>query len=82
MICDNERQCPHLGGKKGREFHVDYPSSQNLCFANITYKKKFLRLVTYPYSAVSVKEQRELCLWAYTKCPIYQSKEAAAIHTS
>ena len=76
MLSDNDRQCPYLGGKKGKELHVDYPSSQNLCFAKMSHKRKLLRLIAYPFSTVSAKEQREYCLWAYSKCPIYQSKEA------
>ncbi len=81
MLYDNNRQCPHLGGKKGKEHHVDYPSSRNVCSAQVTYKKKFLRLVAYPYSSITAKEQREFCLWAYSRCPIYQRKEAKVFQT-
>lgn len=81
MPYENERQCPHLGGKARRDGHVDYPSSRNVCFAKVTYKKSLLRLIAYPYSVVPSKQQRDLCLWAYSKCPIYQRQESKLVQT-
>lgn len=76
MNRENGRCCPYLGERKGSGHHVDYPSSRNVCLAKYTYKNKLLRLEVVPYSAVPVKQQREQCLWAYLKCPIYQLEEA------
>ncbi len=70
-----EKYCPHLGGRKNQEKIIDYPSASNVCYGAESREKKLLRTVVLPFSPVPAQWQREFCLAAFRRCPIFQKIE-------
>lgn len=69
------RYCPYLGGRKTREKIIDYPVVSNVCYAKGSQEKKLLRTLNFPFSVIPAQRQREFCLAAYPRCPLYQVKQ-------